>query len=171
MTTGERSREGCYGFALTGLDQIADLLVKAPPAWKDLLVECHQAASPPPVQDSIGPRSARLPMFSGGWVDLDRDAGRIAFHLPQRPPDGDLVHPYLAPAAAVAARWAGYESFHAGAVVAGGGAWGILGDKESGKSSTLAYLALSGREVLMDDLVVVDGDDALAGRVFFFFFF
>jgi hypothetical protein len=64
---------------------------------------------------------------------------------------------------AVAARWPGFENFHAGAVLANGGAWGILGDKETGESSTLAYLALSGRDVLMDDLLVVDGDEALAG--------
>src|SRR5262249_6109268 len=98
-----------------------------------------------------------------GWVDLARAERRATFCLRTSLADGDLVHPYLAPAAAVAARWAGRESFHAGAVVVDGGAWGVLGDKETGKSSTLAWLALQGHEILMDDLLVLDGDDALAG--------
>jgi hypothetical protein len=63
----------------------------------------------------------------------------------------------------VAARWAGRESFHAGAVVADGGAWVVLGDKESGKSTTLAHLALRGSDVVSDDLLVVDGEDVMAG--------
>lgn len=73
------------------------------------------------------------------------------------------MHPYLAGAAAVAARWAGRESFHAGAVMIGGGAWVVLGNKENGKSTTLAWLALNGHTVLTDDLLVIDRDLALAG--------
>ena len=87
----------------------------------------------------------------------------MTFPLEDRPPDRDLVYPYLAPAAAVAARWMGRDSFHAGAVVVGGGAWAILGDNENGKSTTLAWLALHGHPVLTDDLLVVDGEAALAG--------
>jgi hypothetical protein len=115
-----------------------------------------------PALDRIGPDRAEL-MLERGWIELDRTAGMVTFRLATRPRDGDLVHPYLAPAAAVAARWAGRESFHAGAVVVGGRAWAVLGDKENGKSTTLAWLALTGHPVLADDLVVVDGDAALAG--------
>jgi hypothetical protein len=112
--------------------------------------------------DAIGPQRATLTLH-GGWMTIEREPARVTFHLPAAPPPGDLVHPYLAPAAAVAARWAGRESFHAGAVVADGGAWVVLGDKESGKSTTLAHLALRGSDVVSDDLLVVDGEDVMAG--------
>jgi hypothetical protein len=75
----------------------------------------------------------------------------------------ELVHPHLAPGAAVLARWLGRETLHAGAVLAGGGAWAMLGDRESGKSSTLDWLAAHGHPVLADDLLVLDGSDVLAG--------
>ena len=99
----------------------------------------------------------------GGWMTIERAPARVTFRLAASPPARDLVHPYLAPAAAIAARWAGRESFHAGAVVADGGAWAVLGDRESGKSTTLAHLALAGHAVVADDLLVVDGDAVLAG--------
>jgi hypothetical protein len=77
--------------------------------------------------------------------------------------DGDLLHPYLAPVAALGARWLGRESFHAGAVIVDGGAWALLGDKGAGKSSTLAHLALSGHTVLSDDVLVVRDGAAFVG--------
>jgi hypothetical protein len=138
------------------------LLVDAPPEWPQLELRHAVPGVEAPEQDSIGPERAELTLH-GGWVTIERDPARVTFRLPAAPPARDLVHPYLAPAAAVAARWAGRESFHAGAVVAGGGAWAVLGDKESGKSTTLAHLALGGHAVVSDDLLVVDGDHVLAG--------
>jgi hypothetical protein len=46
--------------------------------------------------------------------------------------------------AALAARCLGRESFHPGAVVVEGCAWAVLGDKEVGKSSTLAHSPSAG---------------------------
>ncbi len=115
----------------------------------------------PPPLDLVGDDRARLPLAGGGWIDVA--PGRVAFRLDEPHADGNLLHPYLAPAAALAARWAGRESFHAGALIAGGGAWGLLGGKEDGKSTLLAWLALSGHGVVADDLLVVDGGAALAG--------
>jgi hypothetical protein len=157
-----RKQSGCYGFALAGVEGAEELLVEAPADWPEL--ELRHAAPGPgaPEQDSVGPERAELTLH-GGWVTIERVPARVTFRLPAPPPARDLVHPYLAPAAAVAARWAGRESFHAGAVVAGGGAWAVLGDKESGKSTTLAHLALGGHPVVSDDLLVVDGDHVLAG--------
>ena len=66
---------------------------------------------------------ARVRLAAGGQVDIDRLRGAATFTMPARPTAAELVHPYLAPVAAVAARWLGHESFHAGAVEAGGGAW------------------------------------------------
>jgi len=163
-TTAQRSRpaRGCYGFRLAGVAAARDLLVDAPADWPTLEVRHEPADAGGPSVDRVGPERAELTMH-GGWMAIERAPLRVTFRLPARPPARDLVHPYLSPAAAIAARWAGRESFHGGAVVAGGGAWGVLGGRESGKSTTLAHLALAGRAVVADDLLVVDGDAVLAG--------
>jgi hypothetical protein len=162
MRTPLRSRQGCYGFALQGVLGADALLVDAPSDWPGLELVREPDDGHRPEEDSIGPSRAVLPL-QRGWVEIERSPGRATFRLEEPPPDGDLVHPYLAPAAAVAARWAGRESFHAGAVISDGGAWALLGDKENGKSTTLAWLALHGHSVLVDDLLVLDGASALAG--------
>jgi hypothetical protein len=164
MGTAQRSRTavGCYGFRLTGVDGAGELLVDAPDGWPALELRHEPPAPGGPDLDSVGPDRAELTLH-GGWATIERDPARVTFRLPAPPPPRDLVHPYLAPAAAIAARWAGRESFHAGAVIANGGAWAVLGDKESGKSTTLAHLALRGLDVVADDLLVIDVDAALAG--------
>jgi hypothetical protein len=163
LTTRQRSSVGgSYGFRLTGVDGARDLLIDAPAEWPELELRHEPPVDEAPEMDAVGPQRATLTLH-GGWMTIERQPARVTFRLPAAPPPGDLVHPYLAPAAAVAARWAGRESFHAGAVVADGGAWVVLGDKESGKSTTLAHLALRGSDVVADDLLVVDGEDVMAG--------
>ena len=155
---------GCYGFRIDGVPRARELLADALPAWPALALETRIAEpASAPAMDVVGPRTARLPLHEVGWMEIERDGPRITFHLPEQPGDEELVHPYLAPGAAVLARWLGREAFHAGAVLAGGGAWAVLGDRESGKSSTLGWLAAHGHAVLADDLLVLDGQDALAG--------
>ncbi len=155
---------GAYGFTLRGADAGArGLLVDAPAAWPALELGCRIDAAPPPEREHVSDARARLLLAGGGWVELERAGLRAQLVLPERPAPGALVHPHLAPVAAVASRWLGRESFHAGAVVLGDGAWGLLGDKEAGKSSTLAALALAGHPVLTDDLLVIDGRRAQAG--------
>ena len=51
----------------------------------------------------------------------------------------------------------------AGGVVAGGGVWAVLGHKTAGKSTMLAWLALSGLGVVSDDVLVIDDGTVLAG--------
>ena len=155
---------GCYGFRIDGVPRARELLAAAPPSWPrlDLVTRIAEPGSAP-AMDVVGPRTARLPLHAGGWMEIERDGPRITFHLPERPGDEELVHPYLAPGAAVLARWLQREAFHAGAVLGGGGAWAVLGGRESGKSSTLGWLAAHGHAVLADDLLVLDGADALAG--------
>jgi hypothetical protein len=147
---------------LQGVPGARALLVDAPEEWPSLELVRKPDDGRRPQGDSVDADRSVLPL-QRGWVEIERDPARATFRLEERPPDGDLVHPYLAPVAAVAARWSGRESFHAGAVIAGGGAWGVLGDKENGKSTTLAWLALQGQEILVDDLLVLDGRTALAG--------
>lgn len=163
MTTAQTSRpSGCYGFRLAGVDGGRALLVDAPADWPLLDVRQEAASGTGPAVDRVGADRAELPLHDG-WATVDRSPARATFHLHRPRPAGDLIHPYLAPAAALVARWAGLESFHAGAFVAGGGAWVVLGDKEDGKSTTLAHLALEGSEVLTDDLAVLDHGCVLAG--------
>ena len=86
------------------------------------------------------------------------------FTLRGRAAASELVHPHLGPVAALGSRRRGRESFHAGAVVLGDGAWAVMGAKGAGKSTLLAWLALSGYRVLADDVLVVDEERrALAG--------
>jgi hypothetical protein len=163
LPTARWSRPGgCYGFRLDGVAGARNLLVDAPPDWPALTVGHATPDGPGPTADVVGPERAELPLH-GGWLTVDRSPPRVTFRLPAPPPPADLVHPYLAPGAALAARWAGRESFHAGAVLADGGAWVVLGDKEAGKSTTIADFALHGVGVMADDLVVLDGDAVFAG--------
>ena len=81
-----------------------------------------------------------------------------------RPPNDEaLVHPFLVLAAATAAHWLGWDALHAGAFRLGQSAWGILGERNAGKSSLLCGLALRGIDVLTDDLLVIADGEALAG--------
>lgn len=154
---------GAYGFRLRGVDGARALLVPAPDEWPVLELAWRMDRSPPPDDEFIGDTYARLGLAAGGSVHIDRARGHAEYLMPVRPRDAEFVHPHLVPAAAIAARWLGRESFHGGGVVLGDGAWAMVGDKEAGKSSTLASLARAGHAVLADDLLVVDGRDALAG--------
>jgi hypothetical protein len=153
---------GAYGFRLQGLPGAADLLVAAPSGWPDLEIARAPESEGPPA-DRVGPDRAELRLLSGGWVGIDRAPGRAVYHLPRPVDDGALMHPYLAPVALISARWLGRESFHAGAFVADGGVWALLGDKEAGKSTTLAWLDTHGHPVVCDDALILDDMTALAG--------
>ena len=106
---------------------------------------------------------AELRTRSGARIHIDRGAGTVRFVAPQPLHAEELVHPYLAPAAAVIARWHGQESLHAGAIAVGGTAWGLIGDREAGKSSTLAWLVRNGAGLVCDDMLVLEGARVLPG--------
>ena len=94
---------------------------------------------------------------------LDR-VGRRAIVLTRTPlSDDDLVHPYLAPVASYFAGWLGRHALHAGGVCIDGTAFAVVGAKEAGKTTTLAWLATQGCDVLADDMLVIDDGQALAG--------
>lgn len=111
----------------------------------------------------MGADHAQLRLRNGGEIAIDRRAGRVVFRVPHPVRADELVHPYLAPAAAVIARWLGRESIHAGAFAGRDTAWGLVGGRGAGKSSTLAWLARAGMEVLCDDMLVLEGRTPLAG--------
>ncbi len=96
-------------------------------------------------------------------VALDRVAGTVTLTGPGEHPDAAVVHPFLALASAIIARWSGRDAFHAGVFVDQGGAWVVLGAREAGKSSLVAQLYRMGVAVLSDDVAVLADGHVLAG--------
>lgn len=157
------ARRGAYGYRIAGVPAGQSLLVPAPTHWPELELEVRVTTEAPPPRESVTDTAAVLRPRSGGWVSIDRALGTATFSLPQRPTDAALIHPHLASVAAMFAHWYERETFHAGAFVVAGKVWGVLGEREAGKSSFLASLALAGIPVLCDDILVLDHLTALAG--------
>jgi hypothetical protein len=153
---------GAYGFRLTGIPEPDPLLVDAPPGWPALEVRAHLHTGPAPAE-AFGEDSACLPLRTGGWVEFERAAGRVTFWLAEPLPPAAIAHPLLGVAAIVPAFWLDRESFHAAAFEHDGGAWAVVADREAGKSSLIATLALAGVPVVCDDILVLDRLTALAG--------
>jgi hypothetical protein len=154
-------RRGAYGLCLPDLPEAADLLVDAPAGWSEWRVARRENEGTP--KEFVRQTHACLRSEPRGWVDVDRARHISTLNLPVPVRDREVVHPYLASTASVAAYWRGMQSFHAGAFVVDGRVWAILGDRGAGKSSLLAYLALEGVPILTDDILVVRGSTALAG--------
>jgi len=155
------ARRGAYGLHLPNLPAAGELLLKAPETWIDWRVERVTGDGQP--TEFVDAAHARLRAEPDGWVEIERASATARFHFPTPPEDRELVHPYLAATAGVIARWQGHQCFHAGAFVAGGRAWALLGAKGAGKSSLLAQLAMEGVPILTDDVLVVRGTHGLAG--------
>lgn len=147
---------GAYGLRLRGVEAAAALLVPADADWPaiEVAAEVGEGAID---AERVNAERAELRLRTGGRIDIERASGRVTYTVPRPLRADELVHPYLAPAAALVSRWLRRESFHAGAFVAGGRCWALLGDRESGKSSTLAWLALAEHPVVSDDMLVLDG--------------
>jgi hypothetical protein len=153
---------GAYGIRIAGAGAAADLLVDVDvraPAFS-LAAEVGSDDSP---YERLSDRGAELRTRSGARIHIDREAGTVRFVAAHPLHPEELVHPYLAPAAAVIARWRGHESLHAGAIAVDGTAWALIGDREAGKSSTLAWLVQNGAGLVCDDMLVLDGERALPG--------
>ncbi len=153
---------GAYGIRLSGLDGATELLVDVGPEAPAYAIT-SQVGLTEAEAEHVDDASALLRLRSGGDIRVSRGERQVRFRVPHPVRPDELVHPYLAPAAAVIARWMGRESMHAGAFTAGGVALGIVGTREAGKSSTLAYLAAQGVDVLCDDMLIVDGDRPVPG--------
>jgi hypothetical protein len=157
------SPRGAYGFRLEGVDAAHPLLVAAEPDWPALHLAA-QLGFDSGESMRISEDRARLRLPSGVSADVDWARGDVMFTLRRRAGAGELVHPHLGPVAALVSQRRGRESFHAGAVLLGDGAWAVMGARGAGKSTLLAWLALSGYRVLADDVLVIDEEcRALAG--------
>lgn len=153
---------GAYGLRLVGVEAARELLGQAEPDWPTLRLtaEVGPVGQAP---ELVTDERAELLTRSGVRIEIERGKREATFRARRALTPGELVHPHLAPAAAVVSRWFGRESFHAGAFAVGDDAWAMLGERESGKSSTLAALSLRGVRVLTDDMLILDGVLALAG--------
>jgi hypothetical protein len=148
------TRPGAYGLHLPTLQGAGDLLVQAPEHWIEWQIVLAEGSGTP--EESIEDSRARIRSEPSGWVDVDRARQTSTLHLPGRPSPVEIAQPFLGSTAVVVAHWMGLQSFHAGAFVAHGRAWAILGTKGAGKSSLLAALSLRGLAILTDDVLVVD---------------
>lgn len=138
------------------------MLLVAEAGWPRLSV-VTQLGDPALTPEVVTEDRAELILKTGGRLVVDRRDGRAEYTLSRSLSDEEIVHPYLAPAAAVMAYWHGRQSFHAGAFLHDGGVWGVVGGRESGKSSMLSWLAREGFGVVTDDLLVLGATAAYAG--------
>ncbi|NAZ88580.1 hypothetical protein GTR00_21160, partial [Kineococcus sp. T90] len=99
----------------------------------------------------------------GGSVLIERARRTTTFATARTLTDAEVVHPHLASTAATVAHWQGRLALHAAAVVAGGRAWALLGDRGAGKSTALYSLVRAGLEPVTDDVLVLDGARVLPG--------
>lgn len=158
----QRAR-GAYGFAVAGISGADELLVKAPAHWPLVHLSLRTSAEGARPAEAVDANAATIHLSAGGWAHIEHTDRRAVFWMPSKPSPEAVVHPHLAAVAVALAHWAGQQSFHAGAFIAQSGAWGVLGNKEAGKSSVLASLALAGVPVLADDVLVLSGLTAFAG--------
>lgn len=154
-------RLGAYGLTLTGLDAADKLLLKPDPSWPTLEIVLRRGPGDGGA-NRVGADQATMALL-GASAHVERIPGRATFTFEHDVSIDAVVHPYLAPVAGLVNHWNGRESIHAGGFVLGGGAWGLLGERGGGKSSTLARLALGGVPVVADDVLVTHGERVYAG--------
>lgn len=169
-----------YGLCLSGLALpwfLESVPASVRSAWHPVTIERQAPTARPPAprahsplapgerggqRFTVGPQAATVELGHGRLLTLERAQARATFSGPPIT-DDRLAHPYLGPVGMVMGRWAGREAFHAGAFVAAGRAWVLLGPRGAGKSTLLALLAARGHPVLADDLVITDGQVVFAG--------
>lgn len=154
LSSPDGEARGAYGLRISGID--ADtLLVPAELDWPHLRIVLSIDDSPL-AEERVTDDRADLRLRTGGRLAIERATGIAQFAVPHPLTNHELVHPFLAPAAAVMAHWLDRPCFHAGAFLSAGGVWALAGDRECGKSSTLAWLALQDHRIVADDILVFD---------------
>jgi hypothetical protein len=155
-------RLGAYGLRLTGLATAWRYLIGAPTSWPDLAIE-RVTGTPSVEHDIVEDDWAEYRILGGGCVRLDREPLTARFTAAGVVSDDAMAHPGLAMLATITNRWLGRDAFHAGAFLAGAGAWAVMGAREAGKSSMLAYLAAKGVGIVSDDVLIIGDGHALSG--------
>lgn len=153
---------GTYGLRIKGMAGARRLLGQAAVDWPVLTIERRPGIIE--LEQVVTDEHADFRLQGDtGSVHLDRATLTARFSLCRPIDDEATVHPFLAMTAAIVSRWLGRDAFHAGAFVVDDGAWAILGQKGTGKSTTLGFLAVNATTIVTDDVLVLDNGDALAG--------
>jgi hypothetical protein len=151
-----------YGLRIEGLEGARRLLGHASADLPVLHVERQPGMAE--IEQSVNDEYADFRLQGdAGSVHLDRATLTAHFTLSRAIDDEATVHPFLAMTAAIVSRWLGRDAFHAGAFVVDDGAWAVLGQKGTGKSTTLGFLAVNATTIVTDDVLVLEEGDALAG--------
>lgn len=152
-----------YGLRIAGLESAGEASRPAPESWPDWKVSQVVDRTDDRPGMSIWDATARIGIPGTGAWHIERGQRRIELRTRAPWSEEALLHPGLSPAAAVVAHWMNRSVVHAAAVVRDGRAWGIMGNRGSGKSTTAALLAELGFQLLTDDLLVVAGETGFAG--------
>lgn len=154
---------GAYGFGLVSADefQLPDLL-EQPPEAGIVSVDYRNGSA---VTDAyvVGDDRYLMANRGGGRLEVTREPATVVCALPQAITPEAFVHPILTLPLSFLAYWRGNATLHGGAFLHVGRAWVVTGEREAGKSTLLAQLARRGVPIVADDLVVIDGQDVLAG--------
>ena len=150
-----------YGLRLRGVESVGLLPAADAESWPEVRVHRRLAARES-VPRGFGGLRACFDLRDGRLL-LEREREAITTVTERPLPDDLLVHPWLTLAAAMWGRWLGRDCFHGGAFVADGGAWALLGEHSTGKSTLLAWLEAHARPVVVDDQVILEDGDVFAG--------
>ena len=158
---------GTYGLRIEGLVNPIGLLSNVPETWPLLTIVQETGdlgrGERPVGAIRIREHDAHMWLADDTRFAMTRDPLTLRIVSSRPMTDEALLHPYLALPAATASWWLGRQVLHGAAFAHRGQAWGILGDREAGKSSTLAALVHAGAAPLSDDLLVVEELTLFAG--------
>ena len=155
----ELSPASCYGINWLGVSFPPEFLSPGMSSWPQ--IRLRQTTSPMDEEALEGDTVTGL--VSGGSLHIRRETRQATYHVPHLLDPEELLHPYLAPAGYAFSTWFGREAYHAGAFAVSGGACAVVAEREGGKSTTLAWLAAIGHDVLCDDLLVIEDGTVLPG--------
>jgi hypothetical protein len=159
---------GVYGFEVLGLENPHQHLISVESGAPTLTIvhepwEPAPGGPPPAGTVSVEPERAEIWLPEGERIVLDRATLTVRYVTRKRPRDEVILHPYLGLPASIASYWLDRQTLHGGAFRLNEGAWAVVGVREAGKSSTLAWMLRRGHEIVTDDILVLDRGDLFAG--------
>ncbi len=154
---------GAYGLIVEGYCSADGGMVAAPPTWERWQFRYDISPSHVRPPQSWSESAASVNLTPVGYALIDRSERRTTLTVPARMPPAAFLHPHLGSTAVVVGQWLGRATFHASSFVCDGGVWAILGDKEDGKSSTIAWALVNGMPIMADDLLVTRDGVVFAG--------
>lgn len=154
---------GAYGIVPVDFSLDPSWWNEAPEHWQRWRVHWKPIEAAEEVRPEAESVSLVLNHQPDGFAVVRRDTQQTTLYLREPLTAEGLVHPYLGSTVVAVAHWNGWHSFHAGSVVIKDRVWAMLGDRERGKTSALAWFSKSDYPVFADDVLVIRGGDALAG--------